>query len=95
MKTAEELYMGWNEFNEPAESMIRRVQVDALEAAIVACEEVMKANLDVQEEPLDRDDLCAAEGAYDGAADCIVLIRRLKDGPPAVPSGNNPMQEAK
>lgn len=73
MKTAAEFYADWNEIKEPAEAMIRRVQMDALEGAVKACMTVESANDEEYEDEGDREAL----GAADGARDCIVLIRKL------------------
>lgn len=83
MKTIDDWYPQFNDSpcGFPLADLIKAVQDDALEAAIAACEEVMKANLDAQEEPLEREELDQAQGAWDGAHDCAVLIRRLKDDP--------------
>jgi hypothetical protein len=62
-----------------SEATVRAIQADALEAAVAACDEVAKANLDAQDEDLDSEELSEAYGACDGAHDCAELIRRLKD----------------
>lgn len=81
------------------ERFIRSIQRDAFESALdealAACDEVARANLDIQEEPLDRDELRSAEGAYDGARDCATLVRKLKCDASEVPLGNNPATEEK
>jgi hypothetical protein len=82
MKTADELYMGWNEFNEPGGDFVRRVMTEARTATLVeardACvEEQRKFDIVARDAPRSVEGMYQSNRALvaaNGAAQCI---RRL------------------